>query len=56
MKNILEKFGMAKCRPVNNPLDLNVKLKRPKGNEDVISSNLPYQQLVRYIMYLAVCT
>lgn len=51
-EELLKKFGMTESKPVGTPLELNVKLDKPKVNVDLY----PYQELIGALMYLGVCT
>ena len=55
VEDILIRFGMKDCKPINTPLDGNQKMKLPKANEE-LSENYPYQNLIGCLMYLAVST
>lgn len=57
IKEILENFGMTDCKPVASPADPNVKLNKnmsPKMDEERNDmANVPYQEAVGSILYLA---
>lgn len=46
------KFNMQNCKPVSAPMEPNLKLEKGQGK----NTNLPYQQLIGSLMYLAVLT
>lgn len=52
---ILERFGMTDCKPVNSPMDVNAKLSTPADNPSD-EKKLPYRELVGALMYLAIAT
>lgn len=51
VNKILDKFGMTDCNVVTTPLD-----QSQIANSDSQCVDVPYQQLIGSIMYLAVCT
>ena len=52
MKEILEKFKMSKCNPVNTPIATGMKLSRA-GNGDFVDSTL-FKSLVGSMRYLTI--
>lgn len=56
ISDILNKFGMENANPVSTPLDLNVKLSKPKRGINSEELNLPYRELLGALTYLAVST
>lgn len=48
-QEVLEKFNMGQCNPVQNPVVLGLKLTR---NEGVEVDNIVYRQMVGSLMYL----
>lgn len=60
IQHLLERFGMADCKPVSTPTNISEKLSKemsPKDeNEKREAEKLPYQGLVGSLMYLAVST
>lgn len=48
---MLEKFGMLDCNPVDTPSDVNQKLFKGESSEK--DENIPYQQAVGSLIYLA---
>ncbi|XP_043475809.1 secreted RxLR effector protein 161-like [Leptopilina heterotoma] len=46
---------MSDCKPVSTPLDPGVKLEKAK-DPDHEENSLPYRELLRSLMYLAMCT
>lgn len=50
-ENILKKFHMDDCKPVKIPMEPNMKLVKGKESIDV-----PYQNLIGSLMYLAIAT
>lgn len=50
--SVLERFGMVESKPVGTPLDKNVKFSDDLTRID----NVPYQELIGSLMYLAVST
>lgn len=54
---VLEKFGMAQCKPCTSPSELNLKLTKSMINEaNSITGTVPYQQLVGSLLYIANAT
>lgn len=60
IQDILVRFNMADCNPISTPVDPNQKLTSemsPKSNvEKCEMANIPYQEAVGSILYLAQCT
>lgn len=60
INDILVRFNMGECKDVSTPLNSNVKLTKemcPKSEEEMMEvQNLPYQNLIGSLMYLAVST
>lgn len=55
IKNLLERFNMMEAKPVNTPMESNLKLM--KVNEHQGDKNdVPYRELIGCLMYLAVTT
>ena len=54
-KEVILRFGMENSKPTKTPLDGSVKLKKAES-EEVNDENLPYQNLIGSLMYLAVST
>lgn len=52
IKEILEKFNMTNCNPVNTPMEVGIKLEKAQACDE----SLPYRELIGSINYLAVCT
>lgn len=52
VEEILKRFGMEECKPVKNPADTNVKL----SNDENMIENVPYQQAVGCLLFLAQAT
>jgi hypothetical protein len=55
VEEMLEKFGMADCKPVGTPSDTSQKLLTAKAHE-VITGKVPFQEAVGSLLYLAQCT
>lgn len=55
IEDILRKFNMFHCDPVKLPSDPNQKLTKDMA-ENKIDSNVPYQEAVGCVLYLAQCT
>lgn len=53
---VLERFGMSECKPTMTPIDVNVKLEKPKCVKNDVMNQYPYQNLIGALMYLAVTT
>lgn len=53
---ILDRFGMAECRPVSTPLEPGLKLERCESTTDDGRFEAPYRELVGALMYLSVAT
>lgn len=56
IKRLLERFGMTDVKSVSTPMDSNVKLEKSDSNADTCNTKIPYQELIRGLMYLSVCT
>ena len=56
IKELLDRFGMAECKPVTTPFDINVTLMKPEEDSTTEEKKLPYRELVSALMYLAVAT
>ena len=54
-KNVLTKFGMQDCTPVNTPVDIGSKLETT-SDEDEHTDQQQYQSAIGSLMYLAVST
>lgn len=52
IQNLIEKFNMVDCNPVRTPLELGMKLQK----SETCDVELPYQNLIGSLMYLAVNT
>ena len=52
--DLLEKYGMAECKPVSTPLSAATKL--TKDGEPLDTTIHGYSQLIGSLMYLSVCT
>lgn len=58
--DVVKKFGQANARPISTPMDASINLSQRNSpatteeKEDI--ANLPYQQLVGSLQYLAICT
>lgn len=52
---VLRNFGMENCKTVNTPMESKVNADKVL-NSDINLSNLPYQNLIGSLMYLAVLT
>lgn len=57
---ILQRFNMSDCRPVNTPMNSSVQLSKadvPKTEEEHAEmKDIPYQQAVGCLLYLSTCT
>lgn len=56
LEKVLERFGMSECKPTMTPMDVNVKLEKPKCVKNDVMNQYPYQSLIGALMYLAVTT
>ncbi|KAI8440000.1 hypothetical protein MSG28_001438 [Choristoneura fumiferana] len=54
IETILEKFGCKDCKPASTPMDTGLKL--TKGTSPTKEKDIPYQNLIGSLMYLAVAT
>ena len=54
-KNVLKKFGMQDCTPVNTPVDVGSKLETTT-NKDECADQQQYQSAIGSLMYLMVST
>lgn len=55
-ESILERFGMAQCKPASTPMETNCKLAPPPVKDEKAMSKYPYQRLIGALMYMAVTT
>ena len=55
IKMILTRFGMNNCKPMWTPADANIKLKKPKGQEEILK-DIPYQEIIGCLLYLSQVT
>ena len=55
IKEILIRFGMENCKPINTPMDGNEKLKKT-NSEEINYRILPYQSFIGSLLYLAIST
>lgn len=51
-EELLEKFEMTNCNPMETPSDPNQRLAKEEPNDDFDPTNIPYQQAVGCILYL----
>ena len=60
IKQVLEKFGMTNCKPVTTPMNASEKISKedsPQSEEEKdYMKNVPYQEAIGSLMYLAQCT
>lgn len=56
IEDILKRFGMQDCKPLGNPSDINQKLSINMESDHEGTENIPYQQAVGCLLYLAQCT
>ena len=56
IKEFLDRFGMAECKLVTTPSDINVRLRKPEEDSTTEEKKLPYRELVGALMYLAMAT
>ena len=60
IQNLLKKFKMEDCKPVNTPMEGNQKLSKElttKSSEEIkIMENIPYRSAVGALNYLSTCT
>lgn len=54
IENLLNKFGMTDALSVTTPFEPGLKLTVPNKEED--NPELPYQELIGSLMYIAICT
>ncbi|XP_073942519.1 uncharacterized protein [Choristoneura fumiferana] len=54
IETILENFGCKDCKPASTPMDTGLKL--TKGTSPTKEKDIPYQNLIGSLMYLAVAT
>lgn len=55
-RNLLEKFNMSECKPVQSPLVTQCKLEKPETPDEGVMRKYPYQNLIGSLIYLAVNT
>ena len=53
IENILERHGMANCKPAATPMEVNLKLKKLETAE---INTTAYRQLIRSLMYALIGT
>lgn len=53
---ILTRFNMSECKPVQTPIESECNLKRPVKADESAMAKYPYQQLIGALMYVAVTT
>ena len=46
IKELLDRFGMAECKPVTTPFDINVRLTKREEDSTTAEKKLPYRELV----------
>lgn len=56
LEKVLDRFGMSECKPIMTPMDVNMRLEKPKSMKNDVMSQFPYQSLIGALMYLAVST
>lgn len=56
IENVLDKFNMGNCKPIDTPLEVNKKWLESKQKEIVCDERMPYQNLIGCLMYIAVCS
>lgn len=54
IKEVLKRFGMSDCKPVDTPIALGIKLTKSSDVEENNVENHPYQQLIEALMYAGV--
>lgn len=54
--DILNKYGMKDCKPLNTLLEVCNVLKKPAEEDQEIMRMLPFQSLIGSLMYIAVAT
>ena len=52
IEEVLKKFDMTKCKPVNSPMEVGLTLQKSEGTD----KEYPFQKLIGCLMYLAVAT
>lgn len=52
IEELLNKFNMEKCKHVNTPMEINLKLEK----NDTCQIQYPYQQLIGSLLYLSILT
>lgn len=52
---VLNKFGLSDCKPVNTPLDMNTKIKG-STEEGKILHDIPYQEAIGCLLYISQVT
>jgi hypothetical protein len=55
LKEIIKRFCMEDCKAIGVPLDPKTKLKKNVNKDDEMVK-VPYQQMVRSLMYAMLCT
>lgn len=52
IEEMLDKFGMTDCNPIDTPCDANQRLVKEERTSDFDPSTVPYQQAIGCILYL----
>ena len=55
-KELIERFGMVDAKPKSTPLSVSTRLDVANENDEVLSGDYPYAELVGGLLYLSVCT
>ncbi|XP_054745996.1 uncharacterized protein LOC129250391 [Anastrepha obliqua] len=55
-EEILIRFGMEQCKPIQTPMELNCRLEKPASANESEMKVYPYQNLLGALMYLSVTT
>lgn len=53
INEVLKRFGMQDCKPVNNPASTSIQLTKNMDGNDESESNVPYQEAVGSLLFIA---
>lgn len=56
VSDVLNSLSMKDCKAVSTPMSTGQKLRKPEKENYILPENVPYQELVGCLTYLAVCT
>lgn len=53
LKEVLERFNMTDCNPISTPVQTDLKLVRESSEPEIDRSEIPYQEAIGCLLYLA---